>query len=50
MVIEVPETRSILETHMIGEKVKEAVLENIKEISGMSVNCFPVKKTIFGTY
>lgn len=49
MVIEVPEDRSILETHIIGERVKETVLENIKEICGMSVNCFPVKKTIFGT-
>jgi cation diffusion facilitator family transporter len=50
LIIEVPDDRSILETHLIGEKVKEAVLKNIKEISGLSVNCFPVKKTIFGTY
>ena len=50
LIIDVSENRSILETHMIGEKVKESVLEKIKEISGISVNCFPVKKTIFGTY
>ena len=50
MVIEVPGDQSILETHRISEKVQEMVRENIKEISGMTVNFFPVKKRMFGIY
>jgi cation diffusion facilitator family transporter len=50
LTIDVSEKKSILETHMIGEKVKEAVIERVKKVSGISVNCFPVKKTVFGTY
>jgi divalent metal cation (Fe/Co/Zn/Cd) transporter len=50
MTIDVSEKKSILETHMIGEKVKEAVIEKVKKVSGISVNCFPVKKTMFGTF
>jgi cation diffusion facilitator family transporter len=48
MVIEVHGDQSILETHRISEQVKETVRENIKEISGMTVNFFPVKKRMFG--
>ena len=50
MVIEVPGDQSILKTHRIGEQVKETVRENIKEIGGMTVNFFPIKKRMFGIY
>jgi len=50
LIIDVSEKKSILETHMIGEKVKEAIIEKMKKVCGISVNCFPVKKTRFGTY
>jgi cation diffusion facilitator family transporter len=50
LVIEVSEKKTVLETHAIGEKVKEAVIEKVKKVSGIRVNCFPVKKTMFGTY
>jgi cation diffusion facilitator family transporter len=48
LIIEVSEKKSVLETHMIGEKVKEAIIEKMKKVAGISVNCFPVKKTMFG--
>jgi len=50
LIIEVSEKKSILEIHMIGEKVKKAIIEKIEQVGGISVNCFPVKKTMFGTY
>ncbi|MBI4766571.1 MAG: cation transporter [Deltaproteobacteria bacterium] len=50
MVIEVLGDQSILETHRISEQVKEKVRENIKEIDGMTVSFFPVKKRMFGIY
>ena len=50
LVIDVSEKKTVLQTHVIGEKVKEAVIEKVKTVSGIRVNCFPVKKTIFGTY
>jgi cation diffusion facilitator family transporter len=50
LTIDVSEKKSILEIHMIGEKVKEAIIEKLKNVGGISVNCFPVKKTIWGTY
>lgn len=50
LVIEVPGEQSILETHRISEQVKETVRENIKEIDGMTVGFFPVKKRMFGVY
>ena len=50
LIIDVSEKKSILETHMIGEKVKEAIIAKMREVGGISVNCFPVKKTMFGTY
>jgi cation diffusion facilitator family transporter len=50
LVIDVSEKKSVLETHMIGEKVKEAIIAKMREVGGISVNCFPVKKTMFGTY
>ena len=31
LIIDVSEKKSILETHMIGEKVKEAIIEKIEE-------------------
>lgn len=49
LIIDVSEKKSILETHMIVEKVKEAIIEKMREVGGISVNCFPVKKTMFGT-
>ena len=49
LVIDVSEKKSILEIHMIGEKVKETIIEKLKKVDGISVNCFPVKKTMFGT-
>jgi divalent metal cation (Fe/Co/Zn/Cd) transporter len=48
LTIDVSEKKSILEIHMIGEKVKEAIIEKLKNVGGISVNCFPVKKTMFG--
>jgi divalent metal cation (Fe/Co/Zn/Cd) transporter len=50
LIIDVSEKKTILEIHMIGEKVKKAIMERIEQVGGMSVNCFPVKKTMFGTY
>ena len=50
LIIDVSEKKSILEIHMIGEKVKKAIIEKIEQVGGISVNCFPVKKTMFGTY
>lgn len=40
--IDVSKKKSVLETHMIAEKVKESVLAKIEEIGGMSVSTFPV--------
>jgi cation diffusion facilitator family transporter len=50
LIIDVSEKKSILETHMIGEKVKKAIIEKIEQVGGISINCFPVKKTMFGSY
>ena len=50
LIIDVSERKSILEIHMIGERVKEAIREKIEQVGGIPVNCFPVKKTMFGTY
>jgi cation diffusion facilitator family transporter len=50
LVIDVSEKKTVLETHMIGEKVKEAIIRKVQKVSGMRVNFFPVKKTMFGTY
>jgi cation diffusion facilitator family transporter len=47
LIIDVSEKKSILETHMIGKKVKEAIIAKMREVGGISVNCFPVKKTMF---
>jgi cation diffusion facilitator family transporter len=49
LVIDVSEKKSVLETHMIGEKLKEAIAEKMKRVAGISVNCFPVNKSMFGT-
>jgi cation diffusion facilitator family transporter len=49
LIIDVSENRTVLETHMIGKKVKEAIIEKVREIGGISVVCFPVKKRMFGT-
>jgi cation diffusion facilitator family transporter len=48
LTIDVSENKTVLETHMIGEKVKEAIIRKIREIGGISVACFPVKKRMFG--
>ena len=50
LIIDVSGKKTILETHMIGENVKKAVLEKIEKIGGISVNCFPVKKTMLGNF
>jgi len=50
LIIDVSEKKSVLEIHMIGEKVKKAIIERVEQVGGISVNCFPVKKTMFGTY
>jgi cation diffusion facilitator family transporter len=50
LIIDVSEKKTILETHMVRENVKKAIMEKIEQIGGISVNCFPVKKTIFGNY
>jgi cation diffusion facilitator family transporter len=50
LIIEVSEKKSVLEIHMIGEKVKKTIMERIEQVGGITVNCFPVKKTMFGTY
>ena len=50
LIIDVSGKKTILETHIIAENVKKAILEKIEKIGGISVNCFPVKKTIFGNY
>ncbi|TRZ77470.1 MAG: cation transporter [Deltaproteobacteria bacterium] len=50
LIIDVSGKKSILETHTIGENVKRAVIEKIEKVGGISVNCFPVKKTMFGNY
>jgi divalent metal cation (Fe/Co/Zn/Cd) transporter len=49
LIIDVSEKKSILETHMIGEKVKEAIIAKMREVGGISISCFPIKKTMFGT-
>jgi cation diffusion facilitator family transporter len=50
LIIDVSEKKTILETHMVRENVKKAIMEKIEQIGGISVNCFPVKKTMFGNY
>lgn len=50
LIIDVSEKKSVMETYMIGEKVKEVIIKKMAEVGGITVNCFPVKKTIFGTY
>lgn len=50
LIIDVSEKKTVLETHMIGENVKKAVMAKLDKVGGMSVNCFPVKKTMFGNY
>ena len=50
LIIDVSEKKTILETHMIGENVKKAIIEKIEKVGGISVNCFPVKKTMFGNF
>jgi cation diffusion facilitator family transporter len=50
LIIDVSGKKTILETHIIRENVKKAVIEKIDKVGGISVNCFPVKKTIFGNY
>jgi cation diffusion facilitator family transporter len=50
LVIDVSGKKTILETHMIGENVKKAILEKIEKVGGISVNCYPVKRTVFGNF
>jgi cation diffusion facilitator family transporter len=50
LIIDVSEKKTILETHIIAENVKKAIIEKIAKVGGISVNCFPVKKTMFGNY
>ena len=50
LIIEVSEKKTVMETHLIGESVKKAVMEKVEQIGGISINCFPVKKTMFGNY
>ena len=50
IIIDVSEKKSVLETHIIAEKVKQAIMDKVEEVGGISVNFFPVKKTMFGNY
>ncbi|MGA2332041.1 MAG: cation diffusion facilitator family transporter [Syntrophales bacterium] len=50
LIIDVSEKKTILETHMIGENVKRAIMDKIEKVGGISINCFPVKKTMFGNF
>jgi cation diffusion facilitator family transporter len=50
LIIDVSEKRTVLETHAIEEKVKEAVTEKLQAVSGIRVNFFPVKKSMLGTH
>ena len=50
LVIDVSEKKTILETQLIRENVKKNILAKIENVGGISVNCFPVKKTLFGSY
>ncbi len=50
LVIDVSEKKSVLEAHMVGEKVKEAIAARMREVGGISINCFPIKKTVFGNF
>ena len=50
LIIDVSKKKSILEIHRIGETIKKAISERIQQVGRISVNCFPVKKTMFGTY
>ena len=50
LIIDVSGKKSILETHTIRENVKKAVIGKIEKVGGISINCFPVKKTVFGNY
>ena len=45
LVIEVSEKRTVLETHMTAEKVKQAVVDKVKSVSHIRVECYPVKDT-----
>lgn len=47
LMIEVSEKRTVLETHMTAEKVKQAVADKVKSSSHIRVECYPVKDTIF---
>lgn len=42
--IDVSKKKSVLDTHMISEKVKESIQTKIAEIGGISVSTFPVGK------
>jgi len=50
LTIDVSEIKTILETRIIRENVKNAVMEKVEKIGGISVICFPVKKTMFGNF
>jgi hypothetical protein len=34
----------------MGETIKEAISERVEHVGRISVDCFPVKKMMFGTY
>jgi divalent metal cation (Fe/Co/Zn/Cd) transporter len=48
MVIDVSDRKTVLDTHTIGEKVKEAIVEKVRAVSHIQVHCFPVRETIVG--
>jgi cation diffusion facilitator family transporter len=50
LIIDVSENISIMETSSIKENVQKAIMEKIEKVGGISVNCFPVKKTRFGNF
>jgi cation diffusion facilitator family transporter len=50
LTIDVSEIKTILETRIIRENVKNAVMEKVEKVGGISVICFPVKKTMIGNF
>ncbi|MEI6666933.1 MAG: cation diffusion facilitator family transporter [Acidobacteriota bacterium] len=46
LVIEVSDKKTVMETHMTAEKVKQAVTDHVESVSHIRVECYPVRDTI----
>jgi len=46
LVIEVADNKTVMDTHMTAERVKQAVAEKVKSASHIRVECYPIKDSI----